>query len=313
MLTRRQEAELITAIQGRGEIPLKFAYLGEGATFWDSIARERSNGSGINSDENRLLTKRIGSLLSGIEAERINLIDIGCGNGEPVFPILDALRGKERSFTYVPLDISSEMIEIASTTISNRYPGVQIKPVVMDFELGQFSEQMYDLKQDGSVNILLFLGNTLGNHSDLNRVLSNFRDSMTSKDFLIVGNELTNLAKVQKIIPHYTTKAVENLTTYILKVMNVPEKSYTCDVQWNEKLSQIEVRAIFQKDVPLEIAGESFILEKGESLLLARSRKFTEYTATKLFTDVGFRTELLTTSIDQGYILTMVQPTRYSI
>jgi uncharacterized SAM-dependent methyltransferase len=313
MLTKRQEAELITAIQGRGEVPLKFSYLGEGAKRWDAIAKERSHGAGINSDENRLLTKRVDDFLSDIKADHINLIDIGCGNGLPVFPILKALQERNIDCTYVPLDISQEMILLATETISEHFPSVSISPVQMDFELGQFSDQMYDLKKDGSINLMLFLGNTLGNHSDLNRVMSNFRDSMTSRDFLIVGNELTNLAKVQKIIPHYTTSAVEDLVTLILDVLEVPKSSYNYDVQWNEKYSQIEIRAVFQKDVPIEIAGESFILEKGESLLLARSRKFTEYTATKLFTDVGFRTELLTTSIDQGYILAMVQPTRYSI
>lgn len=41
-LTKRQEAELVTALQGRGEIPLKFGYLGEGAENWNKIASQRS-------------------------------------------------------------------------------------------------------------------------------------------------------------------------------------------------------------------------------------------------------------------------------
>jgi hypothetical protein len=41
LLTRKQEFELITAIKGRGEIPLKFQYLGEGSKNWDKIAKSR--------------------------------------------------------------------------------------------------------------------------------------------------------------------------------------------------------------------------------------------------------------------------------
>jgi uncharacterized SAM-dependent methyltransferase len=313
MLTKRQEAELVTAIQGRGEIPLKFAYLGEGAKHWDAIARERSTGEGINSEERKLLDKRVHDFLSGIDTSVVNIVDIGCGNGEPVLPIMEALQSKNVGFSYVPLDISSEMIELARHSVSAKYPDVSINPIVMDFESGQFSEEMYDLKTEGSINLMLFLGNTMGNHSDLNRVLSNFRDSMTSKDYLIVGNELTNLAKVEKILPHYETKAVGDLVTQVLDHLSIDDKTYDYAAHWNEKYSQIEMRALFHEDVPVSIAGESFVLEKGERLLLARSRKFTEYTATKLFTDVGFRTELLSTSVDQGYILTMVQPTRYSV
>lgn len=313
LLTKRQEAELVTAIQGRGEIPLKFAYLGEGASHWDKIAKDRSKGEGINSAETLLLKKRVNDFLSTVDVRKgVNIIDIGCGNGMPVFPILEKLKEASVSFTYVPMDISKEMLTLASKVIIAKFPGTKCLPVEMDFELGQFSDVMYDLQKHGSTNLMLFLGSTLGNHSDLNRVLTNFRDSMTSKDFLIVGVELTNLAKVHSILPHYTNKIVRSLVTFIPDQLGMTPGMYQFDASWNDKQSQVEVRAILKKSVNVQIAGERFTLGKNENILLARSIKFTEYTATKLFSDVGFRTELLTTAEDRGYLLTMLQPTRYS-
>lgn len=313
LLTKRQEAELVTAIQGRGEIPLKFAYLGEGAKNWDRIAKERNEGPGINSVEGALLKKRLNDFLSSIDAKNgVNIVDIGCGNGVPVIPVLEKLKEQKISFTYVPMDISKELLDLASKTITSKFPGSKIKPIQMDFELGQFSDVMYELKKDGSSNLMLFLGSTLGNHSDLSRVLTNFRDSMTSKDFLIVGIELTNLAKVHSIVPHYNTKSAKAFTTFVFGELGVSSSVYEFNASWNDKQNQIEVKAILKKPVKINIASESFTLEKYENILLARSIKFTEYTATKLFSDVGFRTELLTTAEDRGYLLTMVQPTRYS-
>ena len=312
-LTKRQEAELVAAIQGRGEIPLKFAYLGEGAKNWDRIAKERSRGKGINSAEATLLKKRICDFLSTVDVKKgVNIVDIGCGNGVPVFPILEKLKEDRVPFTYVPMDISGELLELAERTVSKKFPGTKCKPIEMDFELGQFSDVMYDLKKDGSTNLMLFLGSTLGNHSDLNRVLTNFRDSMTSKDFLIVGVELTNLAKVYSIVPHYTTRSAKTFSTFVLGKLGVSGGAYQFEASWNDKQNQIEVRAILKKPVKIEIADEHFTLGKNENILLARSIKFTEYTATKLFSDIGFRTELLTTAEDRGYLLTMLQPTRYS-
>ncbi len=314
ILSKRQEAELITAIQGRGEIPLKFAYLGEGAKNWDRIARERSGGEGINSAESALLEKRVDDFLSTLKpVSGINIIDIGCGNGLPVLPILKQLASDGTPFTYVPLDISKEMLDMATKTIKDHFSNVACKPVQMDFELGQFSDVMYDLKDEMPVNLLLHLGSTLGNHSDLNRVLSNFRDSMTSKDFLILGVEMTNLAKVQMLFPHYENEGVETLVTYAFNYLGVPKEAYKYKVSWNEKYSQIEMRAAFNRDVPIEFAGEQFSLQNNENILLGRSIKFTEYSIAKLLSDVGFRTELLTTPDDRGYLLTMVQPTRYSV
>ena len=225
ILSKRQEAELITAIQGRGEIPLKFAYLGEGAKHWDRIARERGEGEGINSAEDALLQKRVDDFLSTLKSTSgINIIDIGCGNGLPVLPILKQLISNNIPFTYVPLDISKEMMDMAMETVKDQFPSVICRPVQMDFELGQFSDVMYDLKDKMPVNLLLHLGSTLGNHSDLNRVLSNFRDSMTSKDFLILGVELTNLAKVHMLFPHYKTEAVLALLVHLFGTSKKPKR-----------------------------------------------------------------------------------------
>ncbi len=310
-LTKRQEAELVTAIQGRGEVPLKFAYLGEGAYNWDKIAQERNSGGGINSVEGKLLKKRINDFISTLNTENgVNLVDIGCGNGDPAIPIIEELQSRNIKVTYVPMDISTEMLDLAVQNISKKF-NIETKPIEMDFELGQFSDVMYEIKQNGSVNLMVFLGSTLGNHSDLNRVLSNFRDSMTSRDFLIVGVELTNLAKVSKIVPHYESEDAKKFVTHTIKYLGI--KNYNVEASWNEKYNQIEMRAKITEDVEIQIAHEKFILQKDESILLGRSIKFTEYAVTKLFSDVGFRTELLTTSEDRGYILTMVQPTRYSV
>ena len=87
LLTKRQEAELVTAIQGRAEIPLKFAYLGEGAYNWDKIAGERSEGEGINSAEGALLKKKVKDFLAAVDTKKgVNIIDIGVVTACQSFP-----------------------------------------------------------------------------------------------------------------------------------------------------------------------------------------------------------------------------------
>ncbi len=314
MLSKRQEAELVTAIQGRGEIPLKFIYMGEGASNWDKLAMQRIKGGGINSVEGQLLAKRVDDFVSTLMPDtEINIIDIGCGNGYPVFPLLQYLTERKRKFVYVPLDISKELLDLATTNVQKEFPDTERKSFQLDFELGQFSDIMYDLKKNDSVNLMLFLGSTLGNHSDLSRVLTNFRDSMTSKDFMIVGVELTNLARVQSILSHYEGEVYINTISFVLDHFAVPRDNYTHEVVWNDIAHQVETRAAFKKDTPIEIGGERFVLKQGEKILLMRSKKFTEPGVMSLLSDVGFRTELLTTNAERGYLLTMVQPTRYSV
>jgi uncharacterized SAM-dependent methyltransferase len=313
LLTKKQEFELLTAIKGRGEIPLKFAYLGDGAYNWAAIAEERAKKGGINLAERKLLSSRTEDFLRKYDGlQQLNVIDIGCGDGSPVYPILEKLNEKRIKFNYVPVDISEEMLNLAEKKIKNDFK-VTPNKILLDLESGQFSDKIYSLRKMGTANLLLFLGSTLGNFSDMNRTLSNILESMSSEDYLILGMEMTNLVKAEQLVPHYTTGIVLNLLKFIPYKIGFNNNNSDMVVSWNTSEHRIEIRLKLKKDVVLRVGPETFTLHKNEFLLLARSTKFNEWTFTKLLSDAGFRTELLTTSDDRGYTISMIQPTRYSI
>ena len=134
MLTIDQEAELVTALQGRGEIPVKFAYIGEGAQLWNAISHTEE---AIYSVEAQLIQQKIDLCLASLDTRNgVNVIDIGCGNGEPAVPIIQKLLEKNVACTYVPLDISEEMLDLAAATIKKQFPAVECNPIHLDFELG---------------------------------------------------------------------------------------------------------------------------------------------------------------------------------
>ncbi len=315
IFTRAQEAELITAIQGRGEIPLKFVYLGEkGAFNWDKIAQVRSGASGgINSQEGRLLEEKMSAFLDALpkNLEKINLIDIGCGNGYPVFPILRALKGRKMSFRYVPLDISGEMISRAVKNIKKEFGSLQHKDILFDVEQGNFANIAYNLKSDGSYNLFVYLGSTLGNQPDMNRVLSNFRDSMDANDYMLIGVQLNNLAKIDGMLSHYDVKFTSDFLYYIPEAIGIKKMGTEYSAIWNEQKNQVEIRIMLKNSQKVRIGQHSFTLNKNERLFISRSVKFTSWTLTKLLTDVGFRTEILATDKSNTYTLSMVQPTRF--
>lgn len=315
MLTKKQEYELITSIKGRGEIPLKFAYIGEGAKYWDEIEKHRAQViGGVANVEAKLLQRRVAHFLDSFEGnDFLNIVDIGAGNGRSAAPVLDYLKENNIKARYVPIDISEELLGMAESFVKENYPQVEVKKINLDFERGNFSDIMFELKSGNSANLMLFLGTTLGNHSDSQRVLTNFRDSMSSDDYLIVGVELTNLARINKIIPHYAEEGSGNFLYHVPESFGLDRHKTIYEPTWNEKLSQIEVKMILKEDIQFKIGKEKFILEKDEQILLARSIKFTEWTLTKLLSDTGFRTELLTTTEDRAYVLTMIQPTRYRV
>jgi uncharacterized SAM-dependent methyltransferase len=314
MLTKRQEFELITAIQGRGEIPLKFAYLGKGAQNWAKLSEKRQSGSDIHSVEMELLFKRLDTFLSSFKTKKINVIDLGCGDGYKAVKIIT--RAIEYGFEvrYVPVDISQSLIDIVYKKVKKAFPKIKIFPYVIDFELGNFSEISFTLSRDGYANLMLFLGTTLGNFDNANRILTNFRDSMTTSDYLIIGIEMTNFALIDKILERYKREREgDNFLSYIPRYIGFAPKQREIEFSWHEKLHQIQAHLLVNKDTNVKIGSEKFVIEKGEKILIVRSRKFTEQVITEVISEAGLRNEILTTTPTRSYLLTMVQPTRFNV
>jgi uncharacterized SAM-dependent methyltransferase len=315
MFSHRQLSELITAIKGRSEIPLKFSYITKkGTKVWDRIAKLRGvNPRGINSVESNLLSAKADAFLSSFKnLKKLNIIDIGPGNASPVMLLLNRLNDMGVEFRYVPVDISMEMLNLAEKNVRKAFPNIPIKKVQLDFELGNFPEITYDLRKNGYQNFMLFLGSTLGNQSDRNRVLTNFRDSMTSDDYLAIGVELVNLYKIDKLLLQYDVPEVKAMGFATAEYLGLKQSDGEFEIKFDTERHQVEVDFRMLKNRRLKIAEENIVLEKDDRLLLFISHKFTEWLFAKVLAEVGFRIELLTTSSEKGYSLAMCQPSRFT-
>lgn len=315
MFSYSQTSELITAIKGRGEIPLKFVYISKsGTNRWDKIAKKRSEDiRGINRVEGSLLNSKVSDFLNSFKKlEKLNIIDIGPGNGQPVIPLLQPLKKIGVHFRYVPVDISKEMLNLAIENVKKSFSDIETKPIHLDFELGNFAEETYKLRAGGFQNLMLFLGSTLGNQSDRSRVLTNFRDSMTSDDFLIIGVELVNLYKIEKILKQYHGKENEDFIFTVAEHLDIKHEDGEFEIRFNNEFHQVEMYFHFVKDKKIHFSSEDIIFEKDDKLLLGHSHKFTEWIFAKVLSEVGFRIELMTTSTEKGYSLIMCQPQRFN-
>lgn len=314
-LTDRQQYELLTAISARGEIPLKFVYLGDGAHLWDDLYRSAEHSSGIGNEEMSMLMARIESFLQVYSgAKGINLIDLGCGNGSPAIEILKKLREKDLSINYVSVDLSQEMLTLASKNIREELPETKITELLFDFENESLTSQLLAIKQKTQLpNLLINLGNTLGNYVNVTGVLTNFLQSMTLEDYLIVGNGLVNDQNPQKILATYIDVEVQKeIIVKPARELGLFTDKDDYRVFWNPTEHRVEARIKLNESRALSLAGQTVTMEYGDEILIMPSRKYTEASLTKLLSGVGFRTELLTTNRNRSYILAMVQPTRYS-
>lgn len=316
-LTISQELELLSSLEAHGSVPLKFSYLGDGYQKWINIAKMSRKSGGVEKIENELLTENLSFVFEELKnnnSKEFNIVDLGCGDGKTIESVFSYLEKnnflKKYKVTYIPIDISQNMLDHATNHISKKF-NVKTKPTLIDFEKGSFPEVLISANNKKSFNYCFFLGNTLGNFSDTGRILSNFKDSLFSTDYLIVGNELSNLHAINKIVDYYKDKSVYELVINILKHYGYKDSDGDFNVRWNENRKQIEGYLILNRDIEFEIAKSKIEFERNEEILLFISKKYVEEDLIKIFNEIGFRIHLFTTNREKRHCLLSINPSRY--
>jgi excisionase family DNA binding protein len=299
--TAQQEAELVTSIIGRREIPLKFEYFGEGADGYINFPR----GKEVAGESEYMMMEELQSRLAGLLVKKkFNLLDLGPGDGRKAAYFISHTNNIEG---YFPLDISKRMLEISSNNIKLAYPELNLETFNQDFEQGNIAEVTYYLhRRYQRPNLLFFLGNTIGNISDAHRLLINMSESMTEEDLLLVG------------LAHYNPKNIP-LNSYNIEEMfdwlgmvarKIGIKNSESKIYWtfNKYKKQLECQLEFTRDWSGTFAGNVLTFIKGQKLLLAISRRFSKDNIFELFAQAGFKVELLVTDEDKDHAFVLCRP-----
>jgi uncharacterized SAM-dependent methyltransferase len=299
----KQISELITALKGRNEIPLKFEYLDNGAENWRNLVQ--SDDYKIGKVESELIQNNIDNIFEIIGNNDVNVLDIGCGDG---LDAIDFVKRTTKSYRYFCFDISREMLDLAESNF-NKTLKPQIEKYEIDFEEGNFAQITRKIRQQYyKTNLLLLLGHTLGNPSDRNRVLANLRESMVSSDWLLLGIELMDGQLIKEIERHYNLKEVDEFILSVIEKLGI-QKSFGHIVSaFNKKRNQMEFNFIFDRGATIKYSDEEVPFEKGEGILLAVSHKFTEDGLRDLLKNSGFLIRKFFLDKENNYCLVLCQP-----
>jgi uncharacterized SAM-dependent methyltransferase len=193
-----QQIEIINNLELRKEILHKYTYINGGAGMWD-VFYTKSMTSGTYLTPFRvmnLLENNFDYIEYKIKRfDKVNIIEVGPGNGKPIKDFLDRLNKANKLNSYVALDISQNMCEIVERNIKDWFPNILVKYYICDIENYDISKVLFESKynhepDESVINIVMYLGSTIGTHRDIHTILRNFSNGMTKDDLLIVSNTL---------------------------------------------------------------------------------------------------------------------------
>ncbi|MCH7413798.1 L-histidine N(alpha)-methyltransferase [Belliella sp. R4-6] len=147
--------------------------------------------------EVEILNNSAESILEQIPFDSIDIIELGAGDGSKMISFLELFHKKIESVTYIPMDISPEILEVNKSTILRQIPDIKIITISGDYTLttGQLVERE-------NPRLILFMGSNIGNYSGekAKEFMRFVNDMMKVGDYFLMGVDL-------KKNPHIIRKA----------------------------------------------------------------------------------------------------------
>lgn len=252
----------------------------------------------LTNSEFEILQFQSEAIYKALEFEgHFNVIELGAGDGLKTFHLLRYLLSEKIDFTYIPVDISGEAMNILQDKLLGQLPDLKIQPMVGDY----FKILAGEIQSKSSPNLMLFLGSNLGNYCERSafHLLELFYQNMKTDDKLLIGIDLQkNPVTINNAYfdPHGITKAFNiNLLKRINRELGGDIDIEKFDFYCHYNPLNGEVRSylvsLSDQDVYLSALGKTYHFSENELISTELSKKYTLSELEGLAGKMGFRVQ----------------------
>jgi uncharacterized SAM-dependent methyltransferase len=310
----KQILDIISNLTVHNETPLQYTYVDGGANDWDRYATHLASETAPNVLNNTIialdmLDKDIHDLLK--QYDRINVVDLGPGNGMPIRPMLEKLLAQNRLNRYIAIDISKDMLDLLGKNIQDWFGGtIKTELHLRDLTYERFNDVLAsDITDPKTVNLIFFLGGTLDNFRNPEQVLNVISNSMGVNDILITSGYL-DTAKNRLYFDNYNPeRKVPIQDGLILDFLGIDQTMYEVEQVYNEQkhCRSTSVRLKFDISIEFKFKNGTHTVElrKNEPILIWRHWHKTIVELVNQLDYNGFEVILAAKAHDENYSLTI--------
>ena len=292
-------------------VPARWLYDHRGSELFDDITRLPSYYP--TRTETALLHDIMDDIAARVPKGSV-VVEFGAGSQTKTPILLEAIEPA----AYVPVDISGDYLEQSARELQDRFPRIEIIPVVADFA------RPFTLPGglDKMPKLGFFPGSTIGNFVpwSATNLLRQFRSLLGPGSQLLIG--MDRVKPVDRLIAAYddpegvTAEFSLNLLTRINRELDgdVPVDAFRHEARWNDILSRIEIHLVAIRDVEFTIAGSSFRFVEGSSIHVENSHKYGQRGGRVLLLAGGWTplVEWADPAGDFAEILSVAEPERFA-
>ena len=289
-------------------LPPKYFYDARGSELFDRITRLPEYYP--TRAERSILDARVDEIAALTRAE--TLVELGSGTSEKTMLLLRALDQEGSLLRFVPFDVDPAVLKDASAAVAEAFPGVEVEPVVGDFERHLGDLPRYPRR------MVAFLGSTIGNLDPGQRAtfLAGVRSTLADGDTFLLGTDLVK--SPERLVAAYDD--AEGVTAAFDKnVLSVLNRDLSADFDpdrfehvavWDAQHEWIEMRLQSVRDQRVVVRELDLVVDftAGEQLRTEISSKFRREGVEAELAAAGFRLTQWWTDPDGDFALSLSVP-----
>lgn len=320
LFDQNQIYDIVRNLEIHHEIPRQYNYFDGGADAWDKYTEELyiQNTPNVLNQTVELLSENYSHIDKRLgDFQKVNVIDIGVGNGLPIKNLLAHLIDKGQIGRYIAIDISREMLRIAEKNVNLWFGNqVQVETHQLDITSQRFANILVDdylsNGTDSIANLVLFLGGTPDNLRVPDDAFRTINESMNPNDLLIYSNKLEQ-PDMRPQWFDYTIKpgklSLSPTHRIVFDLLNIDDSLYDVemdfDARTDQRFSRTRLKVALTLQFDFNNGKREVKFEKGDTILLWRSWQMTASKILNQFDKNGFYVFHSSQTADRQYILTI--------
>jgi len=298
-IRNREISEIVDGLSSdQKQISPKYFYDERGSQLFDDITQLPEYY--LTNTELGIMRNNIAEIVSSV-GKQASLIEFGSGSSLKTRILLEHL---SELAAYVPVDISSEHLHASAEQIRDRFPHVDVLPVVADFT------RTFTLPKPMVMpvrNIIYFPGSTIGNfeHDMAMELLRVMYQEAGKGGALLIG---VDLQKDPNIIENAYNDSAGVTAEFNLNMLQHLNRDYGANfdvdefahsANYDESEGRVVIELISQTDQTFEVGDTAFDIADGEAILTEYSHKYTLAGFAAMANAAGFTVDKVWTDTEQ--------------
>ena len=268
-------------------LPCKYFYDRRGSQLFDAICEQPEYY--LTRLELEIMQRYAKDMADALDSH-VMLIEFGSGSSTKTHLLLEHLH---LPATYVPVDISGEHLAITVRQLRSDYPDIEILPVCADFTR---DISLPKSRQPLSHRAAYFPGSTIGNLQPpaAQELLEGIAKICGRGGGLLIGidlqKDIDTIEAAYNDAAGVTAKFNLNMLGRINRDLGgeFDIDSFQHRARYDEIHHRVDIRLVSQRDQAVDVDGQTFQFEEGETIHTEFSHKYTIDTFADLANEAGF-------------------------